>query len=261
MTRTHERTGGWDRYLARFHATRPGITEEILVEATSEAGNPYQWLIETVPQEASVLDVACGSAPLLRYERQKAWVGIDRSRAELERALPKGVCTLVLGDVSRLPFSDRSFDAVVCAMAMMLFDPLEVCLSEMTRVISPGGAMTVMLPGGFGPLHLYDLWRWARLLAALRVARLRYPSDQSMRRLARTLQRHDLKVVADDRRRFSFHVTSAEAADRFVDSLYLPDVQPRRTAAARRVARTWIGEEIGIPLRLLRARSLRTGYD
>jgi len=99
------------------------------------------------------------------------------------------------------------------------------------------------------------------LLAALRVARLRYPNDGSMKRLSATFQRHDLKVVADERRRFSFHVTSSEAADRFVGSLYLPEIRTRRTAAARRVVRTWIGGEIGIPLRLVRARSLRSGGD
>jgi hypothetical protein len=99
------------------------------------------------------------------------------------------------------------------------------------------------------------------LLGALRVARLRYPNDGSMKRLSATVRRHELKVVADERRRFSFHVTSSEAADRFVDFLYLPEVQTRRMAAARRVVRTWIGGEIGISLRLIRARSLRFGGD
>ena len=261
MTPRFERAGSWDRYLAHFHSSHPGITEEILGEATSEVGSPYQWLIETIPQGASVLDVACGSAPLFGKERQKAWVGIDRSPGELERARLKGASTLVLGDVSRLPFPDRSFDALVCAMAMMLFDPLEDCLREMTRVLSPGGTMAVMVPGGSGPLRRSDLCRWARLLAALRVTRLRYPNDWSRKRRAEPLRRHDLKVVADERRRFSFQVTSAQAADRFVDSLYLPGLQPRRTAAAREVARTWIGGEIGIPLRVVRAISSRTGDD
>ena len=259
MTRPRKSGGDWGRYLAQFHASHPGITEEILGEAASEVGSPYQWLVGTLPPHASVLDVACGSAPLYGKVRPKAWVGIDRSPGELERARSKGASTLVLGDASRLPFPDRSFDAVVCAMAMMLFDPLEDCFGEMTRVLSPGGTITLMVPGGSGPLYRSDLCRWARLLAALRVTRLRYPSGRSRKRLAEILQRHDLKVVVDERRRFSFRVTSAEAADRFVHSLYLPGIQPRRTAAAREVARTWIGEEIGIPLRLVRARFSRTG--
>jgi len=37
--------------------------------------------------------------------------------------------------------------------------------------------------------------------------------------------------------------------DRFVESLYLPDTGPGRLEVARRVARSWVVEEIGIPLR------------
>jgi SAM-dependent methyltransferase len=256
MTRLRTSAADWGRYLAQFHAARPGITEEILVEATSEVGNPYQWLIEAVPHDGSVLDVACGSAPLRRYDRRKVWIGIDRSSAELERARSKGALPVILGDVSRLPTPDGSFGVVVCAMAMMLFDPLDDCLSEMIRVLAPDGTMAVLLPGGSPPLRPSDLARWARLLTALRVARLGYPNDRSIRRFGAAVHGHGLRVVADERRRFSFHFTNAEAADRFVDSLYLPETNPRRTATARLVARTWVGGEIGIPLRRVCLRSI-----
>lgn len=49
MTRPQTGRKEWGSYLAQFHATRPGITEEILGQASSPAGNPYQWLAEMVP--------------------------------------------------------------------------------------------------------------------------------------------------------------------------------------------------------------------
>lgn len=39
-----------------------------------------------------------------------------------------------------------------------------------------------------------------------------------------------------------------------LDSLYLPIVDPARLAAARRVAESWAGADLGIPLRRLTAR-------
>ena len=36
-----------------------------------------------------------------------------------------------------------------------------------------------------------------------------------------------------------------------VRSLYLPDVSPERLAAGERLARGWVGKELGLPLRRL----------
>lgn len=199
-----------------------------------------------------MLDLACGSAPLHRHGGLSAWVGIDRSSQELERALSRGGGPVIHGDVSRLPMRDGSFDAAICAMALMLFEPLPQCLTEIARVVAPEGTIEVLLPGGPGPLCGSDMRRWVRLLVALRTVRLQYPNDPSMKSLTATVQLHGFEVVADERRRFSFQVATTEAADRFVDSLYLLDTQPRRVAAARRIARRWVGGEIGIPLRRVR---------
>jgi hypothetical protein len=55
----------WDRYLDEFHAARAGITEAVLGRAHDEEGmNPYAWLVEPVSHSATVVDLACGSAPM-----------------------------------------------------------------------------------------------------------------------------------------------------------------------------------------------------
>lgn len=57
----------WDGYLAAFHADRAGITETIFTAATDDGGaTPYAWLRDAAPRDdgGTVLDLACGSAPL-----------------------------------------------------------------------------------------------------------------------------------------------------------------------------------------------------
>ncbi len=249
MTRSRHHPTDWGTYLSAFHQERPGITEEILAASTSAGNTPYEWLLELIPQEANLLDLACGSAPLLRAGWTGPWVGVDRSPAELDLARASGGQSVVVGAAHDLQFDDHSFAVVACSMALMLLDPLDECLAEVARVLAPGGIVAFLLPGGPGPLTDGDLWRWGRLLVALRRTRFEYPNDRPVRHLDVTVRRHGLAVVTDDRRRFAYSFSNPDAADRFVDSLYLPGVPATRTQAAQRVANAWVGCEIGIPLR------------
>ncbi|HVA42658.1 MAG TPA: methyltransferase domain-containing protein [Acidimicrobiales bacterium] len=255
MTRPKHDPTGWRTYLRAFHEERPGITEEILAASTSAGQNSYGWLLELIPQDANLLDLACGSAPLLRAGWRGRWVGADRSPAELDRAIANGGLSVIVADALGLPFDDHSFAAVACSMALMLLEPLDDCLAEVARVLVPGGTVALLLPGGPIPLTGGDLRRWGRLFVALRRTRFEYPNDRAVRQLDETMRRHGLEILTDDRRRFAYPVASRDAASRFVDSLYLPGVPTARAHAARRVANSWVGSEIGIPLRrvLLRA--------
>jgi len=249
MTRWRHDPTDWGRYLSAFHRERPGITEKILAASTSAGQTPYEWLLELIPQRANLLDLACGSAPLLRAGWTGPWVGVDRSSAELDLARANGGQSVVVGGADDLNFDDNSFATIACSMALMLLDPLDACLAEVARVLAPGGTVALLLPGGPGPLIGRDLWRWGRLLVALRRTRFGYPNDKAVRHLDETVRRHGLAVVTDERRRFAYPLSNPHAANRFVDSLYLPGVTATRVHTARRVANDWLGCEIGIPLR------------
>ena len=239
----------WTAYLTAFHQDRPGITEEILGASRSAGQNPYQWLLEVISDDENLLDVACGSAPLLKAGWRGPWIGVDRSPAELARARANGAGNLLNAEAHHLPFGNHQFTAVACSMALMLLAPLDECLAEITRVLAPGGTLALLLPGGPRTLHPIDIYRWTNVLKALRRVRFRYPNDRSVGRLEATATRHGLHIVTDDRRRFGYRFTTSDAADRFVDSLYLPDTMTPRTDDARLVARRWLGSSIGIPLR------------
>jgi SAM-dependent methyltransferase len=51
------------------------------------------------------------------------------------------------GDAARLPFSDGSFDAVLCQMALMFFADRVQVLREMARVVEPRGTVALVVPG------------------------------------------------------------------------------------------------------------------
>lgn len=238
----------WREYLTEFHATNPGITEELLGHMTDGDVDPYRWVAAQVRPSARVLDLACGSGPLARLH-PGPWVGVDVSADELERARQAGAGPLVLGDGAALPFAAGSFDTVVCSMALMLIQPLDAALSELARVLVTGGHLVALVPSST-PLQPGDAIRYAQLLGALR-SRLRYPNDAALSDPGTLFPPAGLSPVVDDRRRFGCHVADVHTATRFVTSLYLPDTPPERLERAFAVTRRWIGHTVGVPLRLL----------
>ena len=242
----------WRTYLAGFHAERPGITEDLLAEATDATGrSPYAWLAEVVPAGARVLDLGCGSAPTGDLLDRAGYVGLDLSPAELRLARGRGLA-VAQADATRLPLADGAVDAVVCSMALQLL-PLQPALAEVRRVLRPGGTFAATVPVG-RPLPVRDALRWAHVLVALRQTGLSYPNDAALASPGRELAAAGLTLLSDDAQSFAVDVTSRAVADRLLDGLYLPGVGPCRVDAARRVVRSWVGGRTSVPVRRLLAR-------
>ncbi len=69
--------------------------------------------------------------------------------------------TLQTGDSEQMPFADKSFDAVMCAYGVRNFEHLEAGLSEMSRVLRPGGKVVILEfshPGSFPVKQLYNFY-------------------------------------------------------------------------------------------------------
>lgn len=125
--------------------TGPGMEEEMRIAR----------LLLGLSDGHTVLDVACGPGNFTRSFGRAVGesglaVGIDASETMLERGVrdttkngPANV-TLVRGDATDLPFIDASFDATCCFAALHLFaDPFEA-LSDMARVLAPGGRIAIL---------------------------------------------------------------------------------------------------------------------
>jgi SAM-dependent methyltransferase len=95
-----------------------------------------------------VLEIACGTGVVTRamaaiLPQSTEIIATDLNPAMLEQATsisPKRPVEFRPADAMQLPFADQSFDTVVCQFGVMFFPDKGKALSEMRRVLRPGGA-------------------------------------------------------------------------------------------------------------------------
>jgi len=99
----------------------------------------------------TVLDAGCGTGRYLQAMKNRGAfaVGMDLSAAMLSRARELSHC-VAQADLRALPFDDASIDVVVCGLALGDFAELELALTEIARVVRPGGCViySVVHPAG-----------------------------------------------------------------------------------------------------------------
>ncbi|MCA2999275.1 MAG: bifunctional demethylmenaquinone methyltransferase/2-methoxy-6-polyprenyl-1,4-benzoquinol methylase UbiE [Burkholderiales bacterium] len=101
----------------------------------------------------TVLDVASGTADLaLAFAKQAGAANVwqtDINEAMLkvgrDRLADEGLITPnALADAEKLPFASESFDVVTVAFGLRNMTHKDIALSEMTRVLKPGGRLLVL---------------------------------------------------------------------------------------------------------------------
>ncbi|RSK41980.1 bifunctional demethylmenaquinone methyltransferase/2-methoxy-6-polyprenyl-1,4-benzoquinol methylase UbiE [Mangrovimonas spongiae] len=102
----------------------------------------------------SILDIATGTGDLainLAQTNAKKIVGLDISQGMLDIGKKKVVekkldqtIEMVLGDSENLPFENNTFDAITVAFGVRNFEDLEKGLSEILRVLKPGGTFVIL---------------------------------------------------------------------------------------------------------------------
>jgi demethylmenaquinone methyltransferase/2-methoxy-6-polyprenyl-1,4-benzoquinol methylase len=106
-----------------------------------------------------VLDACCGTGDLALAAKAAGGTvtGLDFSEAMLERARRKsGAVEWLQGDLLRLPFSDRSFDAATVGFGVRNVEDLDLGLRELRRVLRPGGRLGILeIVRPRGPLALF----------------------------------------------------------------------------------------------------------
>lgn len=120
-------------------------------------------------QSAVVLDVACGTGDLsleLKRNANARVIGSDFCHPMLAIAKVKtdearAAIPYIEGDAMRLPFADSIFDAVTIAFGLRNLSNFADGLSELARVLKPGGKLVVLefsspvVPGFRGLFNFY----------------------------------------------------------------------------------------------------------
>jgi SAM-dependent methyltransferase len=117
-----------------------------------EPGPPPAHLVEFVrglgPVERA-LDLGCGDGRLTAELRAERLTAADVSRVALARAherLPADVELVELEPDAPLPFADGAFEVVLAAETAEHVRDLQLFLSEVRRVLVPGGELALSTP-------------------------------------------------------------------------------------------------------------------
>lgn len=144
----------YDRFAATYEAHRDGRGRyhDLIDDLEVELAIPYA-------RRADVLEVGCGTGLISRRlaAHARSIVGVDLSPAMLAVARSRGL-DVVEGSALALPFDDARFDLAVAFKTLPHVPDLAGALSELARVVRPGG---VAIAEVYGPMALRAAWkRW-----------------------------------------------------------------------------------------------------
>jgi len=167
---------GYSDEQARFFDKNPPLSPwtELLVEkGVSLSFKPKEIFLKKVfdswgfKASDRVLDVGCGQGIYLaRLAKSYGFegVGVDISRKSVEYAqkhLAGKKLRFKVGEATKLPFTEASFDKVVSFDALEHIEAQEKAVKEMVRVLKPGGRLLIYT---LNKNDKYSLdWMWHKL--------------------------------------------------------------------------------------------------
>lgn len=143
---------GWDAAASRYDEMTKAPERRFMAPSRPWVGRRAR---------GDVLEVAVGTgANLAHYAQDIRLTAIDWSSAMLRIAKDKASSTgrevdWHQGDVSDLPFADRSFDTVVSTFLLCSVVDVDRALQESLRVLRPGGRLLLVDHiGGYWPIRI-----------------------------------------------------------------------------------------------------------
>jgi SAM-dependent methyltransferase len=100
-----------------------------------------------LPPGIQILDAGCGSGRnMIELAEFGEVTGLELAEASVEAARERGVGEVVAGSVDEMPFADDSFDLAVSFDVIEHLPDEHQSLSELRRVVKPGGTLVVTVP-------------------------------------------------------------------------------------------------------------------
>lgn len=130
-------------------------------------------VVKSVQKEnpSTILDIATGTGDLaiaMAKATSAKITGFDLSAGMLEVGKKKVAeqkldqqIEMIQGDAENMPFADHSFDVITVAFGVRNFENLEKGLTEIYRVLKPGGKFIILefsQPESFPMKQLYDFY-------------------------------------------------------------------------------------------------------
>ena len=102
--------------------------------------------------EGRLLDLGCGTGPYKKFISCQFYTGMDENI---------DVGPDIQGNALQIPFSDNSFNTVMCSEVLEHLKEPRECLAEISRVLCPGGISYITAPMSWS-LHYEpnDYWRF-----------------------------------------------------------------------------------------------------
>ena len=231
-------------HVVRQYESEAGLAARKAVYREVTGPDARQIAVEEVLRGAPdhVLEVGCGEGELA--ERLAAIVtdvvAVDQSLRMVELTRGRGVDARV-ADVQELPFPDDSFDAVLAAWMLYHVDDLNRGLSEIRRVLRPGGRLvaTTNSAAHLGELlALGCITRWDLPFAAENAAAIleRHFANVERRNAYGTVTFRDVELV---RSYFGSSERLVDALDRLPQALAEPLI-------ARRLPVVFVATKVGV---------------
>jgi SAM-dependent methyltransferase len=180
--------------VRREYATEAGLRARASVYGGVAGPDAREAAFDAVGEAAprDVLEVGCGWGELaarVTAELGASVVALDLSPRMVELARARGADARV-GDVQELPFPDASFDVAVANWMLYHVPDLERALSELARVLRPGGRL-VAATNGLD--HLAELWALVGRARRLEPARfLAETAEEALRQHFAHVERRDV---------------------------------------------------------------------
>jgi SAM-dependent methyltransferase len=154
------------RLVAGNQDIRGGYDSLYDATSLSQIESFYLWLMKKMclPTKGKLLDIACGAGEVVRLASQHGLsaIGLDISeivaRSAAQRVSPHASIGVSQGE--NIPFANSSFDFVTNIGSLEHFDNPAKGVSEMARVLKPGGRAFILVPNTFSLLT--NVWHAMR---------------------------------------------------------------------------------------------------